>query len=633
MRRRALVLLGGVLVLLIWFLLTADRPGSVVEAMAEREAAGKSPLYKHDVVRALYWAAAINAFMVVVLMATVRFWVRPMGPGTASGGGSRFGDRVSPRVFVIGLLVCMIIGGLLRWNFARKGLWWDEMWSVKQAIVGKYDRPDEGTLGEFETATPGRALWMYSKPTNHALSSFLAQMSHRWWKVTWGKETGLHEFSELAIRMPNLVMSLLAIGVLGWWLWSWGLSYGGLAAAGFLAVHPWMVRYSVDARAYSAVVLLTVLGCVVLGAIYRSRRDTWWPWLALGFCQFLLLWFFPASLWLAGGFFLGGVVLVCMKWRDRSSRVAGVIRLGVSSLLGAMLFLQVFMPNILQMGRWFESLREADRHLMNWTRFHETMVYLGTGMMRGAGAGEAAEGIPSFIGMRVEHPFVFWILVLILLGIVFLGVTVLLHRRILAVIMGSVVVGGIVHMVVFAATEQYMYSRFLIYLLVPIVVFAGLGAGRLGEWLRVRRGSLLGVLGTAAPIMLFLALVWPQLAVLEARPYSPSMEIAGFYRALNEKHGEEVLAIGYGLGGRVQQVYLPEARHAISRADIERYLEEANRGKRPVYLFYGYEVFNRVTHPDGFGLIDDSAVFREVAAFPGIEAEFYFRVMAYQGNG
>ncbi|MEM7147956.1 MAG: hypothetical protein AAF591_22825 [Verrucomicrobiota bacterium] len=631
MRGRALLILGGVLVLLGWFLVTADRPDSVAGAMAEREAAGKSPLYKHDVVRGLYWAAAINAVLVVVLMATVRFWVRPMGAGEVEVRGA--GDGVSRRVFVLGLIVCLVAGAALRWNFARKGLWWDEMWSVKQAIVGKYERPDDATLGEFEEASLGRALWIYHKPTNHVLSAFLANGSHRVWKATFGKGSEPHVFSELAVRLPNLVLSLLAIGIVGWWLRSWGMTYAGLAAAGFLAVHPWMVRYSVDARAYSLVVLLTLGGCMALGAIYRSRRNTWWPWLALGLCQFLLMWAFPAALWLAGGFFLGGAVLVFMRWPDVESRVAGVVRLGVSGLLAAMAFLQVFLPNVMQMARWLSSLREADRHLMNWDRFQEAMVFLGTGIARSVGAGEAGAGIPSITAMRVGQPTLFWVMAGVLLAIVLLGVKVVMKKRALAVILGVVVFGGVVHMAIFAMTNQYMYSRFLIYLLVPVVMLAGMGAGQLAEWMSRKWGAGGGVAGVMAAVLLYVGLVWPQLVLLQMRPYSPSAEIAGYFEGLKEEHGEGVVAVGYGLGGDVQRVYLPETRHAISRADIERFIAEAREAGRPLYLFYGYETFNRATHEDGFGLIDDSGVFREVAAFAGIEPDFYFRVMELQGDG
>jgi hypothetical protein len=129
------------------------------------------------------------------------------------------------------------------------------------------------------------------------------------------------------------------------------------------------------------------------------------------------------------------------------------------------------------------------------------------------------------------------------------------------------------------------------------------------------------------------ALVWPLLWLLQTRPYSPSTEITDFFKGKAMAEPGGIVAVGYGLGGDVQRVYLPDVRHAVSRADVERYAGEAKKAGKALYLFYGYESFNRATLGDGFELIDDDDLFREVAAFSGIEAEFYFRVMEYRGDG
>jgi hypothetical protein len=632
-RGRALLLLGVVLVLLLGILVFADKPWEVASAVAERELAGKSPLYKHDVVRGIYWAAAINAGLVLVLMATVGVWVRPMGAGRETAKVPEERRAVRLRVFLTWVVLFVVIGAGLRWNFARKGLWWDEMWSVKQVIVGKYDVEEDGTRGAFQASTAGRTLWSYHKPTNHTAASYLAYLSHRVWRGTFGKGAEAHEFSELAIRLPNLLVSLLGIFWMAWWLRSWGSSYGGMAAAGFLAVHPWVVRYGVDARAYSLVVVLTLAACVALTAIYRSRAGSWWPWLGFGLSLFLLVWTFMASIWLAGCLFLGGVILICLRWRDGASRVAGLLRLGVVSGLAGMAFLQVFLPNLMQMQRWFSKLRETHRHLLDEDLFLVIVTGVTLGMPRLIGGGEGAAGIPSVAGMAGAQPILFWGLVALLLVVLMMGLRALASRMGLAVALGAVLAGGAVHLGFSLVAEQFIYQRFVIYAVVPGVAVGGWGAGRVGEIFGERFGRWGGLLGFSLPVWVYVALVWPQLWLLQTRPYSPSTEITDFFNGKDMAEPGGIVAVGYGLGGEVQRVYLPDVRHAVSRADVERYAAEAKKAGKALYLFYGYESFNRATLGDGFELIDDDDLFREVAAFSGIEAEFYFRVMEYRGDG
>jgi len=89
--------------------------------------------------------------------------------------------------------------------------------------------------------------------------------------------------------------------------------------------------------------------------------------------------------------------------------------------------------------------------------------------------------------------------------------------------------------------------------------------------------------------------------------------------------------LGYGLGGDIMRIYEPRVQFVRSRDEIDHACQEADLHKRELYLFYGYEGFNRAVLPDGFDLIDDSAAFEEVAAFAGIEQDFYFRVFRYLG--
>ena len=107
---------------------------------------------------------------------------------------------------------------------------------------------------------------------------------------------------EYAARLWPLVIGTLTIPVLYATARAWGGS--GLLAAGLLAVLPFHVYYSTEARPYALAILATVL---ILWA-YRERQ-----WLGLGAASLLgLLTFYPVGLLVAC---LGVALVVRREWR------------------------------------------------------------------------------------------------------------------------------------------------------------------------------------------------------------------------------------------------------------------------------------------------------------------------------
>ncbi len=138
----------------------------------------------------------------------------------------------------------------MRWNLANRSLWWDELWNVKQTVVGRYDpikaaRP----AGEVPRGQPSRALWYYRKPTNHCLNSFLSRTSVLTWQKLSGAEK--HEFTDFVVRLPAFLATLGSIFGIGCLLRLWRRDVAGMAPLLILAIHPWYIRYGVDARAYT----------------------------------------------------------------------------------------------------------------------------------------------------------------------------------------------------------------------------------------------------------------------------------------------------------------------------------------------------------------------------------------------
>ena len=70
--------------------------------------------------------------------------------------------------------------------------------------------------------------------------------------------------NEFVLRLPGFATSLAAVALLGILMRLWGFPWTGLLAAFLLAMHPWHVRYGIEARGYTFVVLLTISGMVML---------------------------------------------------------------------------------------------------------------------------------------------------------------------------------------------------------------------------------------------------------------------------------------------------------------------------------------------------------------------------------
>jgi hypothetical protein len=128
----------------------------------------------------------------------------------------------------------------------------------------------------------------------------------------------------------------------------------------------------------------------------------------------------------------------------------------VVCVLAAMAFLQMFLPNIMQMSRWYAKLIETDRHLLDWELLQDTLFYFALGMPSVVRGGVAGEGIPSVTSAVASHPLLFWLLAGFLVLVLGLGVGALRRRPGLMVILAAVAGGVLVHLGVGKLTELFL---------------------------------------------------------------------------------------------------------------------------------------------------------------------------------
>lgn len=648
-RSSVLLILAGLFLFFASYLLFSENPWSFDKEILSKIEAGEAVKLRFQVALGLYIAAAVNLILCTGLL--VAWWFFDARLSVPDRGISMGEEEVEQNVveasglgargFYVLLLLIVILGGGLRWRLASGSLWWDELWSVKQAVVGAYV-PDKGEPGayKFKQVPWERSAWYYRKPTNHAVASLSAKVVDSGWRMFSDAEP--QEFHDFLIRLPMWLCSLLVMFMMGILGRKWKMPWAGLAAGLLLAVHPWHVRYGVDARAYTFVVLWALMGCYWLTSIVGSKNRSFFPWLMFGLNQFLLVWSFLLALWLAAGFFVVAVILVFMTWRKRSDRLTAWWSLFLVNLLGGMLFLQAFAPNLIQMKVWLPAeSAQLSGHELNAARFQEflSQAFFGMPFSRSTEGVEVA-GLTSFTGQMLEHPVWMWsgMVALGLAGVLGFLYVLYVRRRVLLVV-GAVLLGGVFAMSFYALVDTYFYHRFVIFLIVPIVFLPAFAL----QWgvtmcLKPSR-TLAGMAGLLMLAALYVPMVWSQLKVLNERSYAPLRELAEYFQQergglfSDAENGKRALLVAvYGHGGETLHVYDPEVKVLRNFQELKDLVKIAQQSESRLLVAYDHRHFNQVMVQGGFEWLDDTKKFKQVASYPAIEPEFFFRIFEYTGG-
>ncbi len=588
------------------YILLGERPSTVFKEVAALDEAGKKSDYRHDVAIGLWFAAAINFLLGLALFFTAKWWNRPVDAPPIPES-----PKVS-RGFWIAVGIAVVLGGALRWNLARGSLWWDELWNIKHTTVG-YFRPDTKKDGEltFRKNSWSKTIWNYRKPTNHPPMSAASRVCLGTWRALSGGEPG--SFSPFAARLPSLLAGLASIVCIALLLRRWGFIHAGVVAAFLLAVHPWQIRYGVDARAYSFAVLFTILACLWLSQAIETGK--WRHWALFGFAQLMLTWGLPIGVWYSLAFFISGAVWIVLKKKESGS-LSALGRLLAANVFAGMAFIQVFLPNALQLMKWGTV---NDYAFLSRDRLAEALGQITFGMAQQWPETVEGEGLASLA--NVPGPLLAFMHVFIAVALC-LGAFVLARKhRPGAVLFFNILTAALVYLLITWKAQHHFYPRYLIYLSVPLIACVAIGLSVYRRAFQVP--AVLFIIG-------FLAVSWPQIRVLNSRSYAPFSEVAQLLR-----NTPKTQVVGYGLGGRMLQVVHPSAEFANNLDQLEPFVEHARTTGEPLHVVYGYREFNR-SHPEvgtGFKRIDDPALFEQIGGFPGIEDLFYFRVLKFRGAG
>jgi hypothetical protein len=287
------------------------------------------------------WGGAIGmTTLLLLLLCTLRWW----WPYTEAAQGVVPELTAHPRLrweWPVLLGVLLVAGGM-RYPMLDMGIRWDEHDNLRRSYHGLMDYDRTPRREPWVPADFREAFFENERSNNPLLYSVCAQLSLRTWRAITGADRTL--FNVTAMRVPAFLAGMGGI-VLAWVLARrLGGALPAVLAAALLAVHPLHIRYSVEARSYSLVLLLAPL--ILLSGL-RVLETGRWRWaFAVSASAALIIHAF-----LGAGYYamMAAVGLIVVLWRSRQPGAwATFARLCVAGgiVLGVLLWLMA--PGLLQ---------------------------------------------------------------------------------------------------------------------------------------------------------------------------------------------------------------------------------------------------------------------------------------------
>ncbi len=291
-----------------------------------------------------------------------------------------------------------------------------------------------------------------------------------------------HFVKEEVFRLPAYVAGLASLALIAVFLRRLGYWLPGIFAAWLLALHPWMLRYTTEGRGYALMLALIPLTLTLL--VRALHRGSWGRWLAYGASQFLLLYTFPAGVYLL---LIANAIAALALWRlHRGTPVLRqqVPRWLVVNLAGSMAWGQLMLPNMMQLLEYFrtEFPDTPPRFLANLLG----SLWVGLSWR----VGSEGEFYPELIDMALAHPTAFRVGLAATLSLVAAGFLRLLAaggvRALLSLVL--LVPGPLAYWIAMVR-EDRVHEWYFLFALPGLVALFALGLGWLFAWIRRPRLS------------------------------------------------------------------------------------------------------------------------------------------------
>ena len=236
-----------------------------------------------------------------------------------------------------------------------------------------------------------------------------------------------------------------------------------------MALHPWAVRYSTEARAYGMLMLAVALCFYFLQRAFDDGRWRWW--LGLGLAEFLCVWSFSGVVFYLVVLNTGILTRMVYLWSKGGEGVM-VLRPVVGMAVGGMVALQLMLPTLPQLieAMNLDSLKGS----MGRVWWADVMG----GLLWGVRGWDSDPENPfnlALVRMLIHQPAL-WVVLVIEVALIIVGFVVLVKKsgvgRILAF---AGPVGLLLSWLVMTTRGKYLHPWYVIYVIPNIIMFLVVG--------------------------------------------------------------------------------------------------------------------------------------------------------------
>jgi hypothetical protein len=601
------IVLGGVAILLLVSLLLSTKPWDVQ--------GGK---LRHTIAIHTWYGKAFSFAAISVLAILAPWWARPIEKRIEV----QKSNTATPRWFWPLVFAAMALAACF--SFPRLGysLWDDEELCARHSLVGKF-RFDEknGQIG-YSPLKWDDTFFGYVTPNNHVLFSIASRLSST--AVNAVTPEAELRFRESALRLPAYLFGILSIAALAWFLKQMGFAGAGVVAAFLLALHPWHIRYTSEARGYSLILLLVPLLYAFWNGAVRTGEWKWWA--ACAAAQFALIYTYPGILFLL--VVLNALSLPALALARDAARpfFAQSGRWFFTNSCAALLAVLLMLPLIPQARNYFdhESAREI---VLGWSWVRSTLSFMLAGVPW-AGANEyIALGHLNFRHPHLLQAFVVCTVGLLAAGTVAFARRSLLHTCIAIVIFATPILTFLLSRV----RKMLIYESYTIYALPGLVALVAIGIVAVCQVVtRLPAGRYVGPAAAAVMILLYAAVTWDFRGWLITHPLQQFRESVLLCRPVLDPLDSRQTAILTGSFCIPPYLYDPHARRLDSVDQFVALMKESDQSGKPLYINIGMPWAAREYSPRLWQIFNDDRLFENRRELLGFDAGLDRQVAKYK---
>ncbi|QQL44407.1 glycosyltransferase family 39 protein [Sulfuriroseicoccus oceanibius] len=599
-------------------------PDPVEAGIAAAEAAGKKVKVEHYIASGLWQGALIGGGIALLALVASPWLCRPAQPINDSKPSL---PRSQKRFTIAVGVLTIAITAATNYQRLSQSLWDDEAKAMRMFIVGKLYQHSKTNEWKFKEATWSDTFFNYRLPNNHILFSAAAKLSHSGHNVKPTEPDAMY-FSEWRLRLPSFLAGLGSIALVGALLTTLGFQRAAVFAMPLTALHPWFLRYLVEARGYAMVIFFTLLATLFLVRALQCGRWRWW--LAFSAATFCLLWTYPVALYTAVTLFGTGALVLWFSPRFRGTRLAMTGRLVSAGLLMSAFIIFVMSPTLPQLQNYLAEDRDLQTLNPRLTADSISLFFTGTHWRLWD------SGNPLSVALKddINDSLAAFLVVAIPVALALLaGIVRLALKRTHAWLLLPVFLIPPAAFLAQAAVQQTAFYPWYIIGTIPIVpMLIALGADYAARPLGNRRAGGLVAIGSALLVIwAFSSLTSAQRNVTRNHPIEPTRDAFELYRSevTNPFHPDidQVITIGFHQENNTYDPKLHRLDDPQQQHRIHDLIAEARETGKPLYVDFGQEAYARLHFDEIFSLLDDPQTFELVAELPGLELQNTRKVM------